>query len=65
MFLRDMPGFAFYFCTYERLKIQLGVVENCKLTTSEKNFAIALSGAVAGTFTWVLCYPCDTLKIKL
>ena len=71
MFLRDFPGFAFYFCFYELLKRQFGADNNdcdlCdqRLTTSQRNLALSMSGGIAGIFTWLFCYPADTLKTKL
>ena len=70
MFLRDTPGFAWYFMTYELIKRKVGVSDY--LPESEKqqsevlrSLGLFLSGGIAGTVTWIMCYPADFLKTRL
>ena len=68
MFLRDAPGFAFYFCSYEFIKRQLGVTDSegkLIITDANKSASLFLSGGIAGVSTWILCYPADFLKTRL
>lgn len=72
MMLRDAPGFAWYFTFYEWSKRKLGVSEADKGTPEfetkskfEVNFALVMSGGVAGQTSWLICYPADFLKTRL
>ena len=70
--LRDAPGFAWYFTTYELFKRQLGVHDQSKETIDkskksgwQKNVSLLLAGGFAGQTTWLICYPADFLKTRL
>ena len=73
MFLRDAPGFAFYFMTYEFIKRKFGVAtvynnsdeEANGYFTENKTVGLFLSGGLSGVATWILCYPADLLKTRL
>ncbi|XP_037959327.1 mitochondrial basic amino acids transporter isoform X2 [Teleopsis dalmanni] len=51
--LRDVPGFAGYFVSYEYL---MG------LPSSPNAFHCLLAGGFAGMFSWLVCYPIDVVK---
>ena len=66
MLLRDFPGFAYYFFTYELLKRwSSGLDTSTRERTIFKQVCQFLSGGVAGATTWVMCYPADFLKTRL
>lgn len=66
MFLRDAPGFSFYFFLYELLKRRLGVDEKrIRSGESPKSVNLLLAGGLAGATTWILCYPVDLIKTRL
>ena len=72
MLLRDGPGFAWYFMSYEFLKTKLGVSDNDKhteayqsLSQTRRSLLLLLAGGLAGQSTWVLAYPADFLKTRL
>ena len=72
MLIRDGPGFAIYFTTYEFLKRQAGVSDQDKLTEKFKQMpslqykiSLLLCGGFSGVVTWTLCFPADTLKTRV
>lgn len=54
--LRDGPGSAAYFATYEVMKSYLSKGEDMSLT------AITISGGFAGVAMWTAIFPVDTIK---
>lgn len=56
--MRDVPGNAAYFVTYECVKRQLG--DNSVSST----LLTLLAGGVAGMMNWVVALPIDTVKSK-
>ena len=72
MILRDIPGFAAYFATYEWMKRCLGVSDADrgsaaynKKSVAERNIPLFLAGGMAGQICWIVVYPFDFLKVKL
>ena len=72
LFVRDVPGFAIYFGTYEFFKRCSGVSEVDKTQHNyhgKSDLAVKLrlfcSGGFAGMMTWTVAYPADTLKTRL
>lgn len=77
MLLRDSPGFALYFCTFEFLKRFFRIpekeelVKNSEACTSKYCLGVTLAfekflcGGTAGCLTWFTCYPFDTIKTKM
>ena len=62
--LRDAPGFAWYFFSYEYLKRYLASLDNQESTIRSK-LSFSLAGGLAGVSTWALIYPADFLKTRL
>ena len=48
---REIPAVFSYFSTYQYLR--------------EKNISVFLSGSLAGTLSWFITYPVDTIKTRL
>jgi solute carrier family 25 carnitine/acylcarnitine transporter 20/29 len=68
LLIRDVPGFAIYFGSFEANKKFLGVHETGKygeLTASEVAFRKFISGGFAGVITWTIAFPADTIKTKI
>ena len=62
--LRDIPGFGFYFCTYDFL---------CRWAVRRKGLAhvdelspvfICVAGGTGGTVSWISSYPFDVVKSR-
>ncbi|XP_055837775.1 mitochondrial basic amino acids transporter [Episyrphus balteatus] len=51
--LRDVPGFAGYFVSYELLMRQVA---------APSAFHCLIAGGLAGTFSWMLTFPIDVVK---
>jgi hypothetical protein len=49
--MREVPANAIYFTTYNKMR--------------EKDVPIMLSGSMAGTTSWLVTYPLDTIKTKM
>ncbi|KAL1446905.1 hypothetical protein MTO96_028702 [Rhipicephalus appendiculatus] len=60
--LRDAPGFAVYFASYERM-VRLGA--DGTFTGAKGTAALMAAGGLAGVFSWMACYPMDVLKSRL
>jgi solute carrier family 25 (mitochondrial carnitine/acylcarnitine transporter), member 20/29 len=60
--LRDVPGNAAYFGTYELCKRQLCALEQRETPSSQ---SILLSGGMAGVANWIVAIPFDTLKSRI
>ncbi|XP_013780585.1 mitochondrial basic amino acids transporter-like [Limulus polyphemus] len=58
--LRDAPGFASYFGSFEILTRMLSEGENGLSTTS-----LLAAGGLAGIFSWIVTYPVDVIKSRL
>jgi len=57
-FTREIPGFAIYFSTYEKLKEYF-------YTKNKNNITIPASfifGGISGTMAWIFIYPQDRIK---
>ncbi|KAH8287847.1 hypothetical protein KR018_002286, partial [Drosophila ironensis] len=54
--LRDMPGFASYFVTYEYLM---------RKKADPGTLYTLVTGGVAGCASWVVCYPMDVVKTHM
>lgn len=61
--LRDTPGHAAYFAIYEysRETIHPG----CRTHGNEGLGTMLLSGGLAGSLSWLVCYPLDVIKSRL
>lgn len=64
MLARDIPGYAIYFVPYEAM------VRWMQLRSGDESFGAAatcavVSGGVAGTISWGLMHPVDTVKSRL
>lgn len=60
--MRDVPGNAAYFGTYELLRRELSRVEG---TPSPSLHVTLLAGGMAGVANWIVALPFDTLKSRL
>jgi len=58
---RDIPGSVAWFGTYEVMKRELAKLQGVEKPT---NFAIMVSGGLAGVACWGICIPPDTLKSR-
>lgn len=54
--LRDLPGFASYFVSYEML---------IRASPNPGNFYLFMAGGVAGVISWILTVPMDVIKSRL
>ena len=64
MLLRDAPGFAWYFFSYEFLKRYLASSDKQDSSIRSKLW-ISLAGGLAGVSSWLITYPADLLKTRL
>lgn len=53
--LREVPGFAVYFGSYEMMTRKLG----------ESTPVVLFSGGMAGIFSWITTYPQDVIKSRI
>nr|XP_037274785.1 mitochondrial basic amino acids transporter-like [Rhipicephalus microplus] len=60
--LRDAPGFAVYFASYEQM-VRLG--GDGTFTGAKGTAALMAAGGLAGVFSWMACYPMDVLKSRI
>ena len=60
-FTREVPGFAIYFSTYEKLKNHFFTSRNEKITIP----ASFLFGGLSGSIAWIFIYPQDRIKTIL
>lgn len=60
--MRDVPGNAAYFGTYELLRRELCRLED---TSSPTLHVTLLAGGMAGVANWIVALPVDTLKSRL
>ncbi|KAL7629999.1 UNVERIFIED_CONTAM: hypothetical protein RMT77_019881 [Armadillidium vulgare] len=58
--MREIPGFATYFGSYEYLVRSMTPEEEVP-----SSCAILVSGGLAGTFSWVSTYPIDVVKSRI
>ena len=67
MLVRDVPGFAIYFGSFEAFKTLLGVANGKaeQMSKSSYNLRKFLSGGLAGVITWTIAFPADSIKTKL
>ena len=67
MLVRDVPGFAIYFGSFEAFKTLLGVAngQTEQMSKSSYNLRKFLSGGLAGVITWTIAFPADSIKTKL
>ena len=72
LLIRDGPGFAIYFCTFEALKRKFGVSEKDRIdhhyygmSQTDVNLRKFLSGGLSGCMTWTIAYPADTIKTNM
>jgi|SaaInlV_150m_DNA_4_1039716.scaffolds.fasta_scaffold29532_1 solute carrier family 25 (mitochondrial carnitine/acylcarnitine transporter), member 20/29 len=49
--MRKLPGIFIYFTSYQKMR--------------NENIPIFLSGSLAGTFSWLITYPIDTIKTRM
>ncbi|CAN6670870.1 mitochondrial carnitine carrier [Trichomonascus vanleenenianus] len=56
--LRDLIGSGVYFTVYDGFKTGISSVLGKKAHPA----SVAIGGALAGTFSWIIVYPLDTLK---
>ena len=49
--LREVPANTIYFTTYDIMK--------------QQNIPTLLSGSIAGTLSWLITYPLDTIKTRM
>ena len=57
-FTREIPGFAIYFSTYEKLKDHFYTKNNMNITIPSS----FLFGGLSGTMAWIFIYPQDRIK---
>jgi hypothetical protein len=55
---REVPGFAIYFYTYEKLKDTFYTSKNKQINL----FSSFLFGGISGSFAWIFIYPQDRIK---
>ena len=60
--IRDVPGNAAYFGTYEVLRRELCRLEGTQTPTL---YATLFAGGMAGVANWIVALPADTLKSRL
>lgn len=60
--LRDMPGNAAYFATYEICRRQFCALEGKDKPSTP---AILLSGGLSGVVNWIVAIPFDTIKSRI
>lgn len=64
MLIRDIPGYALYFVPYEVL-IRLLYPTGRPATVIETGWIALVAGGVAGTISWGVMHPVDTIKSRL
>ena len=57
-FTREVPGFAIYFSTYEKLKTYFFTSQNKEINIP----ASFIFGGLSGTTAWIFIYPQDRIK---
>jgi len=60
--IRDIPGFAFYFGTYDGVKKYFGKGQTA---TQMETYKLLIAGALAGLAIWGGIYPLDVIKSSL
>ena len=68
MLIRDVPGFAIYFGSFEGMKKLFGVDvlgSYNGLTNGQVSFRKLIAGGFAGVITWTIAFPADTIKTKI
>ncbi len=74
MVLRDMLSFGLYFLFYDSLKTTIASWKNSKDAKKENNSTNTdsigliwrmISGGTSGVTAWGLCFPLDSLKIRI
>ncbi|CAM9679947.1 unnamed protein product [Ectocarpus sp. 4 AP-2014] len=64
--LREVPGYAFYFATYEACKrVLLGKGSGEDSSRGPVLLKTAVSGALAGIAAWLPTYPADVVKSRM
>ncbi|CAG8481037.1 7603_t:CDS:2 [Paraglomus occultum] len=63
--IRDAPGYAVYFWTYEGLKRTLGVSQSSGLDDINNVSRLLFAGGMAGLLSWASVYPLDTIKSRI
>ncbi|CAB1109297.1 unnamed protein product [Ectocarpus sp. CCAP 1310/34] len=64
--LREVPGYAFYFATYEACKrVLLGKGSGEDSSRGPVLLKTAVSGALAGIAAWLPIYPADVVKSRM
>ncbi|CAN0171239.1 unnamed protein product [Ectocarpus sp. 6 AP-2014] len=64
--LREVPGYAFYFATYEACKrVLLGNGSGEDSSRGPVLLKTAVSGALAGIAAWLPTYPADVVKSRM
>ena len=66
-FLRDVPSWGVYFCSYdfskEKLSLMSDKIFHENLHPDRRRYLITnLSGGIAGCVSWFMCYPLDVIK---
>ena len=57
-FTREVPGFAIYFATYEKLKTYFFTSKNKEINLPSS----FIFGGLSGTMAWIFIYPQDRIK---
>lgn len=61
--IRDAPSHAVYFGTYEYMRELLH--PGCRTDGQESLSTMLVSGGLAGSMSWLCCYPLDVVKSRL
>lgn len=61
--IRDAPSHAVYFGTYEYMRELLH--PGCRTDSEESLSTMLVSGGLAGSLSWLCCYPLDVVKSRL
>jgi len=61
--IRDAPSHAVYFGTYEYMRELLH--PGCRTGGQESLSTMLVSGGLAGSLSWLCCYPLDVVKSRL
>jgi len=64
MLIRDIPGYALYFVPYEVL-IRFLYPTGRPATVIETGWIALVAGGVAGTISWGVMHPVDTIKSRI
>lgn len=62
--LRDTPGNAAYFFTYEFLKRKIATMERKNEKEKFPSFSIIFAGGCAGVVNWIVAMPADVIKSR-